>query len=111
VSLVDRERTIAPRGYDGVVGGRHRRAADRQRPRRHGDEQRQVGSRPPHLSLLIMVGVLVVGFIANLKIGPVDSRFNERVSEAPGDEQRFFPDRERVSPSRVRGTTTSGSRS
>src|SRR5512133_217234 len=27
----------------GVVGGRHRRAPDRQRPRRHGDQQRQVG--------------------------------------------------------------------
>jgi hypothetical protein len=43
------------------------------------------------VSLLIMVGVLVVGFIANLKIGPVDSRFHERVSEAPGDEQQLLP--------------------
>ena len=63
------------------------------------------------VSLLIMVGVLVVGFIANLKIGPVDSRFHEHVSEATDDEQRFFRDREPVSPSPARGTTTSGSHS
>jgi MFS family permease len=63
------------------------------------------------VSLLIMVGVLVVGFIANLKIGPVDSRFHERASEATGDEERFFRDREPVSPSRARDTTTSGSHS
>ena len=36
------------------------------------------------ISLLILVGVLVVGFIANLGIGPVDSRFHERASEAKG---------------------------
>jgi hypothetical protein len=58
-----------------------------------------------------MVGVLVVGFIANLMIGPVDSRFHERAIEATDDEQRFFRDRERVSPSSARGTTTSGSHS
>jgi MFS family permease len=63
------------------------------------------------VSLLIMVGVLVVGFIANLKIGPVDSRFHERVSEATDDEQRFFRDREPVRPSPARDTTTSGSHS
>ena len=63
------------------------------------------------VSLLIMVGVLVVGFIANLKIGPVDSRFHERASEATGDEERFFRDREPVRPSRARDTTTSGSHS
>jgi MFS family permease len=63
------------------------------------------------VSLLIMVGVLVVGFIANLMIGPVDSRFHERATEATDDEQRFFRDRERVSPSSARGTTTSGSHS
>ena len=63
------------------------------------------------VSLLIMVGVLVVGFIANLKIGPVDSRFHERASEATGDEERFFRDREPVSPSPARDTTTSGSHS
>jgi len=61
------------------------------------------------VSLLIMVGVLVVGFIENLRIGPVDSRFHERASEA--DEPRFSRDREAVSPSRARGTTTTGSRS
>jgi MFS family permease len=63
------------------------------------------------VSLLIMVGVLVVGFIANLKIGPVDSRFHEHVSEATDDEQRFFRDREPVRPSPARDTTTSGSHS
>jgi MFS family permease len=63
------------------------------------------------VSLLIMVGVLVVGFIANLMIGPVDSRFHEPASEATDDEQRFFRDRESVSPSPVHGTTTSGSHS
>ena len=63
------------------------------------------------VSLLIMVGVLVVGFIANLMIGPVDSRFHERASEAADDERRFFRDGEPVRPSRARGTTTSGSRS
>ena len=63
------------------------------------------------VSLLIMVGVLVVGFIANLKIGPVDSRFHERASEATGDEERFFRDREPVSLSPARDTTTSGSHS
>src|SRR4051794_8893542 len=63
------------------------------------------------VSLLIMVGVLVVGFIANLMIGRVDSRFHEPVSEAAADEQRFSRDGERVSPSPARGTTTSGSHS
>jgi MFS family permease len=61
------------------------------------------------VSLLIMVGVLVVGFIANLMIGPVDSRFHERETKATDDEQRFFRDGERVTPSPVRDTTTSGS--
>jgi MFS family permease len=63
------------------------------------------------VSLLIMVGVLVVGFIANLKIGPVDSRFHERASEATADEPRFSRDGEPVTPSRARGTTTTGSHS
>ena len=63
------------------------------------------------VSLLIMVGVLVVGFIANLRIGPVDSHFHERTSEATADEPRFSRDREPVSPSPVRGTTTTGSHS
>ena len=63
------------------------------------------------ISLLIMVGVLVVGFIANLGIGPVDSRFHERASEATADEPRFSRDGEPVRPSPVRGTTTTGSHS
>jgi hypothetical protein len=44
-------------------------------------------------------------------IGPVDSRFHERATEAADDEQRFFRDGEPVRPSAVRGTTTSGSHS
>jgi hypothetical protein len=63
------------------------------------------------VSLLIMVGVLVVRFIANLMIGPVDSRFHEDEREATGEEPRFFRDGEPVSPSPARGTTTSGSHS
>jgi MFS family permease len=63
------------------------------------------------VSLLIMVGVLIVGFIANLMIGPVDSRFHERATEAADDEERFFRDGEPVKPSPVAGTTTSGSQS
>jgi hypothetical protein len=59
-----------------------------------------------------MVGVLIVGFIANLMIGPVDSRFHERATEPADDEERFFRDGEPVRPSsRVAGTTTSGSQS
>jgi len=63
------------------------------------------------ISLLIMVGVLIVGFIANLMIGPVDSRFHERAREATADEPRFSRDGAPVSPSAVRGTTTTGSHS
>jgi MFS family permease len=62
------------------------------------------------LSLLIMVGVLVVGFIANLAIRPVDARFHEDVVET-ADDQRFFRDREAAKPSPVAGSTRTGSRS
>jgi MFS family permease len=62
------------------------------------------------VSLLIMVGVLVVGFIANLMVSPVDARFHERETEAPRDE-RFFRDREPARPAPARGTTTTGSTS
>src|SRR6478735_7613814 len=43
------------------------------------------------ISLFIMVGVLVVGFIANLMIRPVDGRFHETGREADRDE-RFVRD-------------------
>jgi MFS family permease len=39
------------------------------------------------ISLLIMVGILVVGFVANLMIRPVDERFHE-----PAREERFTRD-------------------
>jgi len=40
------------------------------------------------LSLFIMVGVLVVGFIANLLIRPVDPRFHEGASEERSERSR-----------------------
>ena len=49
------------------------------------------------LSLYIMVGVLVVGFIANLLIRPVDERFHE-----PTDRQARF---ERAEPAAATATT------
>jgi MFS family permease len=45
------------------------------------------------VSLYIMVGVLVVGFIANLLIRPVHERFHEPIEEEP----RFY----RAEPARV----------
>jgi MFS family permease len=57
------------------------------------------------ISLFIMVGVLVVGFIANLMIRPVDARFHEAEPEATGD--RFVRDGRHVPTS----TTTTGSQS
>jgi MFS family permease len=42
------------------------------------------------LSLLIMVGVLVIGFIANLMIRPVDERFHEPEREAATEHDRRF---------------------
>jgi hypothetical protein len=59
------------------------------------------------LSLLIMVGVLVVGFIANLMVRPVDERFHEPVRETPGD--RFVRDGEPATASAAPTTTMTGS--
>jgi MFS family permease len=61
------------------------------------------------LSLLIMVGVLVVGFIANLMVRPVDERFHEPARER-GDEPRFTRDGEPVTAS-PRATTMTRSES
>ncbi|MEA2248792.1 MAG: hypothetical protein QOH46_3321 [Solirubrobacteraceae bacterium] len=63
------------------------------------------------LSLLIMVGVLVVGFVANLMIRPVNDRFHEPDGAAPaGDrEERFTRDGEPATASPARPTTTSRS--
>jgi MFS family permease len=61
------------------------------------------------ISLLIMVGVLVVGFIANLMIRPVHERFHERVPDrdtAPRFEHDAAP-----AAAGPGGTTVRGSRS
>jgi MFS family permease len=55
------------------------------------------------LSLLIMVGILVVGFIANLMVRPVDERYHEPVRETPGD--RFVRDGEPATTSPAPTTT------
>src|SRR3954447_23084460 len=56
------------------------------------------------ISLFIMVGVLVVGFIANLMIRPVDERFHEPVTDR---EDRFVRDGEpATAASPVSGTMT-----
>jgi MFS family permease len=62
------------------------------------------------ISLLIMVGVLVVGFIANLMIRPVNERFHEPERAVDGEE-RFARDGEpaTVSPTATRMTTGSQS--
>jgi MFS family permease len=76
----------------------------------------QEGSGLYTLSLFIMVGVLVVGFIANLMIRPVNERFHERDEErAPErdraeDEDRFTREEEPARASRT-PTTTTGSES
>ena len=64
------------------------------------------------LSLLIMVGVLVVGFIANLMIRPVDERFHEPAEALAGErEERFARDGEPATASPTPTTTTTGSQS
>jgi MFS family permease len=62
------------------------------------------------LSLFIMVGVLVIGFIANLIIKPVDERFHEP-AEAAEREERFARDGEPATASPRTSTTTTGSQS
>jgi MFS family permease len=64
------------------------------------------------LSLLIMVGVLVVGFIANLMIRPVNERFHEPESTADGDRgERFARDGEPATASAMPSTMKTGSQS
>jgi MFS family permease len=48
------------------------------------------------LSLFIMVGILIVGFVANLMIKPVNERFHEAVRDAEAEptDQRFARDGE-----------------
>ena len=72
----------------------------------------QEGSGLYTLSLFIMVGVLVVGFIANLMIRPVDERFHVRDEkrERAGDEDRFTREEEPARTSRT-STTMTGSES
>jgi MFS family permease len=62
------------------------------------------------LSLFIMVGVLVVGFVANLMIRPVDERFHETGRRVEGerarDTERFTRDGEPATVSPTATTTT-----
>jgi len=75
----------------------------------------QEGSGLYTLSLFIMVGVLVIGFIANLMIRPVDERFHvrdeRRATERDRDEdgERFTREAEPVRASRTPTTTRSES--
>jgi len=62
------------------------------------------------ISLFIMVGVLVVGFIANLMIRPVDARFHETGREA-GRDERFVRDGRPATASPMPSTTTTRSES
>jgi MFS family permease len=60
------------------------------------------------ISLLIMVGVLIVGFVANLMIRPVDERFYEADRGVAHDE-RFARDGEPATASPMPSTMTTGS--
>jgi MFS family permease len=62
------------------------------------------------LSLFIMVGVLVVGFVANLMIRPVNERFHEPEDAAARDGgERFARDGEPATASPMPSTMTTGS--
>jgi MFS family permease len=61
------------------------------------------------ISLLIMVGVLVVGFIANLMIKPVDARFHEPAPDTA--DARFARDGEPATAAPTATTMTTGSQS
>jgi MFS family permease len=64
------------------------------------------------ISLFIMVGVLVVGFIANLMIKPVDERFHEPERTAGDREERFEREGEPATASSpTPSTMTTGSQS
>jgi MFS family permease len=61
------------------------------------------------ISLFIMVGVLVVGFIANLMIRPVNERFYEPATDT-GRDERFARDGEPATAAPLSGPmTTTGS--
>jgi MFS family permease len=70
----------------------------------------QEGSGLYTLSLFIMVGILIVGFVANLMIKPVNERFHEperRVEdERARDTERFTRDGEPATASSAATTTT-----
>jgi MFS family permease len=63
------------------------------------------------ISLLIMVGVLIVGFIANLMIRPVNERFHEPDRTAGDRDERFTRDGEPATVSPTPNTMTTGSQS
>jgi MFS family permease len=58
------------------------------------------------ISLFIMVGVLVVGFLANLAIKPVDERFHEADRDRAAESERFARDGEPATVSPTRSTMT-----
>jgi MFS family permease len=58
------------------------------------------------ISFFIMVGVLVVGFLANLAIKPVDERFFEAESPAADRDERFVRDGEPATVSPTPSTMT-----
>lgn len=61
------------------------------------------------ISLFIMVGVLVVGFLANLAIKPVDERFYEPEDAVADRDERFVRDGEPATASPSASTMTTGS--
>jgi MFS family permease len=64
------------------------------------------------ISLFIMVGVLVVGFIANLMIRPVNERFYEpEGATVAEDDERFARDGEPATAAPMPSTMTTGSQS
>jgi MFS family permease len=66
----------------------------------------QKGSGLYTLSLFIMVGILAVGFVANLMIRPVDERFHEPERERQADEERFARDGAPATKTRAATTMT-----
>jgi MFS family permease len=70
----------------------------------------QEGAGLYKLSLFIMVGILVVGFVANLMIKPVDERFHEPERRVEGERaagaERFTRDGEPATASPTATTTT-----
>jgi MFS family permease len=78
------------------------------------DHETSVGKHGADLytiSFFIMVGVLVVGFIANLMIRPVNERFHETDPAAGGRDERFARDGEPATVSPMPSTMTTGSQS